>query len=143
MENLDSIFSSLPFMFATLLTPEAPDRRRRPRLRLAYPLRLRHSGTGSWIKAKTQDISCEGFFCITEPVFSLREKLRCTLLIPSDIDGPTSVGTIVLHCQAEVVRVVRRGDTSFLGVGCRLWDYEIERETADRYRVLDAVPETA
>jgi PilZ domain len=130
-------------MLPRLLTPDAPDRRRRPRLKLAYPLRLRHTGTGSWIKAITEDISCEGFFCITEPVFSPREKLHCALLIPSDGDGQPDEETIILRCQAEIVRVVRRGNTSFFGIGCRLWDYEIEREVADPYLVLDAVPEIA
>ena len=52
-----------------VVTGVEPDRRRRPRLRLAYPIRLHQPGEEVLVEAKTEDLSCEGFFCISERVF--------------------------------------------------------------------------
>lgn len=109
-----------------VLPQEVADRRRRPRLRLAYPLRLLPADRRSSIETKTEDISCEGFFCLTESTLRLRERLECELLIPANTDDLDALEeTIVLHLDAEVVRVVRHSNDSLFGIGCRIADYTI------------------
>lgn len=125
-------------MLPPSLAGEAVDRRRRPRLKLAYPLRLCVVSSGSWIETKTEDLSCEGFFCFTESVLSLRDKVECELIIPADEERPTLKEDIVLHCRAEVVRVVRRTSDSSFGVGFRISDYTIDREVAKHELVMRA-----
>jgi hypothetical protein len=118
---------------------DAPDRRRRPRLRLAYPLRLYRSGEVSRTETITEDISCEGFFCVTNRRFSPFETLECELLIPVQEAGVPSKHDIILRCQAEVVRVVQHVDEAVFGIACRLSDYTIGSEIVDRDLALECV----
>jgi len=120
-----------------LLSSDAPDRRRRPRLRLAYPLRLYRSGEVSRTETKTEDISCEGFFCVTDRRFSPFETLECELLIPVQEAGVPTEHDIILRCKAEVVRVVQHVDEAVFGIACRLSDYTIGSEIVDRDLALE------
>jgi hypothetical protein len=106
-------------------TADLQDRRRRPRLRLAYPLRLSRRGETSQIEAKTQDISCEGFFCITDRILFPLETLECELVIPCDEARRPLEHRMFLRCRAEVVRVVPQAYESAFGVACRIADYTI------------------
>jgi hypothetical protein len=127
-------------MLPTIVAGEAPERRRRPRLTLAYPLRLFRVGYGSRVETKTENISCEGFFCITESFFTPREKLDCELVLTSD-DGQPVDEAIVLRCRAEVVRVVRHSQNSMFGLACRVADYTVERKLLEQALALDLMPE--
>lgn len=102
-----------------------PERRRRPRLRLACPVRLHRTGETSWIETKTEDISCEGFYCVTGQVFSIPETLECELVIPSGELG-TQDHEMVLRCRAEVVRIEPQADNKAYGIACRLMDYNLD-----------------
>lgn len=113
-------------MSPTTLTAKGRDRRRRPRLMLAYPLRLFRMGNGSRVETKTENISCDGFFCTTKSFLSPREKLECELILISGNGQPLD-DAIILRCRAEVVRVVRQNEDSTFGVGCRVVDYTVER----------------
>ena len=101
------------------------DRRRRPRLRLAYSLRLRRTGETVEVIARTEDVSCDGFYCIAQRPFLPREWLECELVIPGDELGYASGISLVLRCHAEVVRIVPVGLKSECGLACRLEDYTI------------------
>lgn len=115
-------------MLPIMLAGEAPDRRRRSRLRLAYPLRLYRLGEASRTETKTEDISCEGFFCVTDRRFSPSETLECELVIPGEEPGQAPEQDIILRCRADVVRVVPNADKTAFGVACRLADYTIGPE---------------
>ena len=121
-----------PTMLAIVVKGDVPDRRRRSRLRLTYPLRLYRPGEVSRIETKTQDISCEGFFCITDRVFSPSEFLECELVIPSAELGQPLERDMILRCRAEVVRVVQQGGETAFGVACRLADYTIGRQRVEQ-----------
>lgn len=103
---------------------ESPDRRRRPRLRLAYSVRLQCPGEATATEAKTEDVSCEGFFFITDRRFSPGESLDCELVIPGEDPDWLVERGIVLRCRVEVMRVVHRPDECY-GTACRLADYTI------------------
>lgn len=119
-------------LLPVFVTGDSPDRRRRPRLRLTYPLRLHRPGDTSQIETKTEDISCEGFFCITDHMFSPREFLECELVIlGAELREPLE-RDMVLRCRAEVVRVVPRAGETVFGVACRLADYTIGRQIVER-----------
>lgn len=124
-------------MLPILSSSDAPDRRRRRRLRLAYPLRLYRSGEASRTETKTEDISCEGFFCVTDRRFSPFETLECELLIPVEEPGEPAERDIVLRCQAEVVRVVQQVDKAAFGIACRLSDYTIGSQLFERDAAME------
>jgi len=81
---------------------------------------------------KTQDISCEGFFCITDRVFSPSEFLECELVIPNAELGQPLERDMILRCRAEVVRVVQQAGETAFGVACRLTDYTIGRQMVEQ-----------
>jgi hypothetical protein len=112
------------------------DRRRRPRLRLAYSVRLFRPGQTMRVETKTEDVSCEGFFCITDRAFVPHETLECELVIPGEQPERRVEQEMVLHCKAEVVRVVPQlgapqlGNIAY-GVAIRLGDYTIDNQIAE------------
>src|SRR5579863_4628734 len=99
---------ALPMFLPETLTSDAPDRRRRPRFRLSYPIRLWQLGEATRLETKTIDLSCEGFFCSSERIVSLHQTLECELVISGDTSQHPELD-IILRCRAEVVRVAPRG----------------------------------
>jgi PilZ domain len=130
-------------MMSTLSVSEAQERRRRPRLTLACPVRLFRIGYESRVETKTENISCEGFFCITESFFSPHEKLDCELVLTNEDTRPMVDEAIIIRCRAEVVRVERHNENSAFGVGCRFADYTLECQPLDQASALNPLPEPA
>jgi hypothetical protein len=112
------------------LNGDVPDRRSRPRLRLSYPLFLFRLGEASGIETRTEDISCEGFFCISESPFALHEMVECELVIPAGEPRNPTDRDLLMRCRAHVIRVVRQRSSGF-GVACRLEDYTLRRVPAE------------
>jgi hypothetical protein len=108
---------------------ESPERRRRKRFRLSYPVRFREPGEKVRVETRTEDLSCQGFFCISQRVFSPYETLACELIIPSGALGHlVVVHDMILRCRAEVIRVVPLDPGGPFGVACRFADYTIDVE---------------
>jgi hypothetical protein len=103
------------------------DRRDRPRLKLAFPLVLFRSGEADRIETKTEDVSCDSFFCVSDRPFSPDDRLECELLIPGDKLSSVPENDLHVRCRARVVRVVANGLHRGFGVACRLEDYTISR----------------
>jgi hypothetical protein len=125
----------LPIIFPS----ESPDRRRRPRLRLAYSVRLQRPGEATATETKTEDVSCEGFFFVTHQRFSPRESLDCELVIPGQDPDWLAERGIVLRCRVEVMRVVPRPDQTY-GVACRLADYTVGQVLEEDLKIGLALP---
>jgi hypothetical protein len=131
---------SLPFMLLPkALTGDAPDRRRRPRLRLAYAIRLHRPGGEALVETKTHDLSCEGFFCIADRAFSPHDKVECELVIPTGRPDQLFEQDIILRCRAEVVRVEWQGSGGAFGVACRFADYTLDRQIVEQNLTLETV----
>jgi hypothetical protein len=126
-------------MIPRIAIDDEADRRRRPRLRLAYPLRIHLPGESIWVETTTEDLSCEGFSCISDRSFSLHQVLECELLIPSEELGRPMGRNLVLRCQAQVVRVVTNGHEAPVSLACRLDDYTIHQPPVDRTRVFETL----
>lgn len=78
------------------------------------------------IETRTEDLSCEGFFCISERMFPLRQTLQCEIVIVGDKPGQPVEQEMILRCRAEVVRVAPRGLGAKFGVACRFMDYKVD-----------------
>jgi hypothetical protein len=118
-------------MLPKVMTGDAPDRRRRPRLRLAYPVRLHPPRGEARVETQTEDLSCEGFFCISDRAFLPHETLECELVIPSGTPDQLVDHSMVLRCRAEVVRVSSQGHGGEFGVACRFADYTLDQQIAE------------
>ncbi len=119
-------------MVPTVIPGDELDRRRRPRLRLAYPLRLYRPEESSAFETSTEDISCEGFYCFTHKALVPTETLICELLIPGDAQQQPPAQEMVLRCRVEVVRVVPPLNGKGFGVAFRLADYSVGSKIVER-----------
>lgn len=110
-------------------------RRSHPRLRLALPLVLFRPEESDRIKTKTEDVSCDSFYCVSDQPFSPDDRLECELLIPGDELSSAPEDDLCLRCRVRVVRVVEQGSQFGFGVACRLEDYTISRSARELERV--------
>lgn len=110
-------------MSSTLL-----DRRGRRRLKLPYSIVLHRLGDLTGIQTTAEDISSDGFYCISDQPFSPNEQLDCEVLIPPQDSSGATEKNLVLHCRAEVVRVVADGLKPGYGLACHLKDFTISRQ---------------
>jgi hypothetical protein len=117
------------------MTGTPSDRRRRQRLKLPYSIVLHRIGEPTGVQTATEYISSDGFFCISEQPFSPNENLDCEVVIPSQ-DSKCDAENLVLHCRAEVVRVVTDGINPGYGLACRLKDYTVGRTILKQTRTI-------
>src|SRR5579862_348276 len=106
------------------------DRRRHPRLRLSYVLRLFRPEHSARIETQTEDLSSDGFYCISTQAILPHEMVECELLIPAEPAGDARESDLVLRCRAQVVRVVPDPLARTFGVACRLEAYTFNRNIA-------------
>jgi hypothetical protein len=64
----------------------------------------------------TEDVSCDGFYCILDRPILHHERIECELLIPGD----PWASDLVLSYRAEVVRITKDPLEPRFGVACRL-----------------------
>jgi PilZ domain len=105
------------------------DRRGRQRLKLPYAVVLHRLGEVSGVKTTIEDISSDGFYCLSAQPFSPNEKLHCEIVIPNQDSASSTEGSLLLRCRAEVVRVMADGRTPGYGLACRLQHYTIVRQS--------------
>jgi hypothetical protein len=111
------------FVFAT--PTDLFERRGAVRLDIAYPVSLSRPGEVSAVAAKTDNMSSQGFYCVSERPFSPHEQLNCELVIPSGAPGRLPDGDLVLRGVVEVVRVVAKGTEPGFGLACQMKSYTI------------------
>jgi PilZ domain len=101
----------------------APERRRRVRSSVHWPVILFRNGEGEEaIETITRDLSSSGFYCLSRKPFTVGELLVCALLVPTeDPAGRESR----LECRVLVVRVEEDAATGQYGIACRTEDYRL------------------
>jgi hypothetical protein len=104
--------------------PSLSERRRRPRIRVHWPVLLFRNDAAQAVASTTLDLSSSGFFCLTATPFIPGEQLICALKVPfHDPKGKHLDRN--LECMVRVVRVEARGEGGGFGVACRIEDYHI------------------
>lgn len=98
------------------------DRRRRERVVLHWPVRL-FPTEKPVVETATENISSEGFFCITKKPFKPGERLLCEIVIPLESFGSPEP-PILLRCHVTVKRVEDIHDA--FGLGCHIEDYALQ-----------------
>lgn len=96
------------------------ERRKRPRLMLHWQVRLFRQGAEAAIESTTENLSSEGFYCMSMQPLRLGEQIRCDMVIPApSCEFPQPF--VVLRCAVTVTRVQQEHDG--FGLGCRIDDY--------------------
>ncbi len=106
------------------------ERRRRPRLSLTLPLVLIRPGTQTTIATQTENVSSDGFYCLSEHQFWPDEILKCEMCLPGDEISSVPEDGLLVNCEVRVVRVVSTGLQSF-GVACHLDQYTVSRSAIE------------
>ncbi len=109
---------------ATLATMNAiipPDQRRRPRMRVHWPLRFYRSSGPATVETMTQDLSSDGFYCLARGQFVAGEALACVLGVPTY--HPNTGHMVWVECRARIVRVAPAAEEGCCGIGCRIEEY--------------------
>ena len=98
------------------------ERRKRPRIALHWPVRLFRQASGSPVESTTENLTSNGFYCVSKEPFRLGEQLACIIAIP-DTSLSYSASAIRLQCRVKVMRVENQSDG--FGLGCQIEDYEL------------------
>jgi hypothetical protein len=106
------------------------ERRSRRRLSLALPVVLIRPGTETPIEAMMENVSSNGFYCLSDQEFSPDERLNCEICLPGDEVTSVPEPGLRLNCEVRVVRVVPRGSQGF-GVACHFDEYSVKRSAID------------
>ena len=96
------------------------DRRGRPRLKLSYRIRLyRPDKQDVAVTAQTENLSSQGFYCVSEEPFSPGDRLQCELSIPAP-HVPRE--NLTLHRRVRVLRLEIKGLEPGYGMACKFED---------------------
>jgi len=97
------------------------ERRRRGRSRVHWPILLFRNQIGEdTVQTITQNLSSQGFYCLSRKPFTVGELLLCKLQIPTNDPGG---GESYLECRVQVVRVEENVVNGQYGIACKTLDY--------------------
>ena len=105
------------------------ERRKRKRIALHWPIRLFRDSSSPSVESTTENLTSNGFYCISKEPFRLGERLECVIAIPMGSFGYAG-SPVSLQCRVRVLRVENQSDG--FGLGCYIEDYDLltsSRET--------------
>jgi len=98
------------------------ERRKRKRIALHWPVRLFRDPGSPSIDSTTENLTSNGFYCVSKEPFQLGERLQCVIAVPAGAFG-YSESLVRLQCRVKVMRVENQTDS--FGLGCCIEDYEL------------------
>jgi hypothetical protein len=114
---------AFPYRSADLNGFLQPERRRRTRVLVRWPLLFRDA-PGTVVDTVTENLSSDGFYCLTAVPFVPGEIRVCTLSAPAG-HPDDGTGSILVECRVRVLRVQALSDCGLFGMGCRIEDYHV------------------
>ena len=98
------------------------ERRKRKRIALHWPVRLFRDPAAPLIESTTENLTSNGFYCVSSEPFTLGERLECIIAIPAGSFGYAE-SPIRLQCRVRVTRIEDQADG--FGLGCYIEDYDL------------------
>jgi hypothetical protein len=98
------------------------ERRKRKRIALHWPIRLFREHRNPSVESTTENLTSNGFYCVSREPFDIGERLECIISIPAGSFG-YSDSPICLQCRVRVTRV--EGQSDGFGLGCYIEDYDL------------------
>ena len=104
------------------------ERRARVRNKVHWPVSFLKGGVECSFVTTIQNLSSEGFFCLSP--FPLRpgEIAFCVLEVPALWNSTT----LAVECRAKIIRIEPPNEAGVFGVGCEIEDYRFPRVTRRR-----------
>jgi hypothetical protein len=104
------------------------DRRKRRRVPVHWPVKVLRRPGMQPVEGQTENLTSEGFYCVSKEPFQPGECLQCLIVIPAGSFG-NSESPIVLKCGVTVKRV--DAIPSGFGLGCLIEDYALSTSFGD------------
>jgi len=98
------------------------ERRKRKRIALHWPVRLFRDPATPSVESTTENLTSNGFYCISTEPFQMGERLECIIAIPAGSFGYNE-SPIRLQCRVRVARVEDQREG--FGLGCYIEDYDL------------------
>lgn len=98
------------------------ERRKRKRIALHWPVHLFRDPAAPSVESTTENLTSNGFYCVSREPFTLGERLECIIAIPAGSFGYAE-SPIRLQCRVRVTRIEDQ-DEGF-GLGCHIEDYDL------------------
>ena len=98
------------------------ERRKRKRIALRWPIRLFGEQLNPLVESTTENLTSNGFYCVSKEPFAIGERLECVISIPAGSFG-YAASPISLQCRVRVTRVEKERDG--FGLGCSIEDYDL------------------
>jgi hypothetical protein len=117
LERIPAFVDELPQLESRL----PPERRKRVRAKVRWPVWLYPEGVQERLGSITQNLSSSGFYCLAETPLTVGDTLLCLLKVPSHEPNGKDVEQI-LECRTRVVRVEAHAEGRY-GIACRIEDY--------------------
>src|SRR5690348_1399352 len=126
--NLLDLFTAQPSARETAIVESAfrPERRRRARTQVHWPLLLVPQHGAGPIETITENLSSAGFYCFCRTPLVPGEQLVCTIKVPA-FDPRSEQRTLLLECTVVVMRSEALPDGMF-GTAVRIDDYRMVPE---------------
>lgn len=100
-----------------------PERRKRARTLVHWPVLLMQSHGADSIETVTQNLSSTGFYCFSPATLTPGDSLLCRLKVPAH-DPNCEEDALALECKVVVIRAEAASD-GFFGIACRIEDYRL------------------
>ena len=104
--------------------PRMNEIRRHKRVPIGCAVALWDPHEGSVARTSTENLSCDGFYCVCREPYAPGDKLEASLEVPCRYWGGRPADFLVLQCAVEVVRVVLNAARDY-EVGCKITQYSI------------------
>jgi hypothetical protein len=98
------------------------ERRKRKRIALHWPVYLFRDQSAQSVESTTENLTSNGFYCVSKELFQPGEQLKCVISIPAGAFG-YSEAPVRLQCRVKVMRVEDQSEN--FGLGCYIEDYEL------------------
>jgi hypothetical protein len=105
------------------------DRRNRVRAQVHWPVVFVRDDGSDAVETTTQNLTSEGFYCLSSSSFIWGEQLTCCIKLPAhDPAGREQV--LWLECRIRVARVDPPNAEGVFGVACQIEDYHFAYKAA-------------
>lgn len=99
--------------------------RKHKRVRMRCAVALWDPRKGHVTRTDTENLSCDGFYCVCSEPYAPGEELEASLEVPCRYWNGRPADCLILQCKVEVVRVVLHSSRDDYEVACRIRDYAI------------------
>ena len=86
---------------------------------LRWPVRLVRTKGAPAVETVTENLSLDGFYCLSDEPFQVGDLLECVLALPA-LDIGYHEKPVRLRCRVKVIRVERAGPR--FGLACKIED---------------------